>query len=67
MSYTPPADFDAAIPAVTPVISVGRVVPLAPGRGADLQVLVTAEDEGGSQVRAALANDSYPLGRLGAR
>ncbi|HEY1516655.1 MAG TPA: hypothetical protein VGF91_09560 [Solirubrobacteraceae bacterium] len=42
MSYTQPAVFDAANPAPTPVISVRPVVLSAPGRGADLQVRVTA-------------------------
>ena len=46
MSYTQPAVFDAAIPALTPVISVRPVVLPAAGRGADLQVRVTAPTTG---------------------
>jgi len=46
VSYTQPAVFDAAIPALTPVISVRPVVLPAAGRGADLQVRVTAPTTG---------------------
>lgn len=42
MSHTQPAVFDTAIPTLTPVISVRPVVLPATGRGADLQVRVTA-------------------------
>jgi dienelactone hydrolase len=46
VSYTQPAVFDAANPALTPVISVRPVVLPAAGRGADLQVRVTAPTSG---------------------
>ena len=46
MSNTQPAVFDAANPAPTPVISVRPLVLPAPGRGANLQVRVTAPRTG---------------------